>query len=212
MGVITKPTTHADGTVPTAAQFNSNFDTIYTEFNGNIENANIKAGAAIAESKLALDVTSGHDHDGVNSKAITIPSITQGCKVTRNANQSINDSSNTNVAWDNEVWDTDTMHDPSTNPERVTITTTGKYAITLLVRFVANGTGLRSANLCKNGVSIAEVYANANAALASTLTLTAIESLTATDYLTIVVRQESTGALNLTGGAAYNYISVHRVS
>lgn len=72
MGVITKPTTFADATIPTAAQFNGDFDTIYNEFNGNIENANVKAGAAIAEAKIAFDTTSGHSHNGTDSKLITV--------------------------------------------------------------------------------------------------------------------------------------------
>lgn len=72
MAVITKPTTHVDGTVPTAAQFNGNFDTIYNEFNGSISNANISASAAIAESKLAFNTSTGHDHDGVDSKLISV--------------------------------------------------------------------------------------------------------------------------------------------
>jgi hypothetical protein len=72
MGIITKPTTFTDGTVPTAAQFNNDFDTVYTEFNGNIQNANIKAAADIAESKIDFDTTSGHDHDGSDSKLISV--------------------------------------------------------------------------------------------------------------------------------------------
>ena len=54
MGTVTLPTTFADGTVPTAAQFNGDFAAITNEFNGNIENANVKAGAAIASSKISF--------------------------------------------------------------------------------------------------------------------------------------------------------------
>jgi hypothetical protein len=59
MGVVTKPTTFVDGTVPTAAQFNNDFDTIYNEFNGNIEDANIKASAGIGISKLDTATVAG---------------------------------------------------------------------------------------------------------------------------------------------------------
>ena len=44
-----------NGVVPQASDFNGDVDTIYSEFNGNIENINIKAGAAIAGSKVAPD-------------------------------------------------------------------------------------------------------------------------------------------------------------
>jgi hypothetical protein len=72
MATISKPTTFSDGTVPTAAQFNGDFDTIYNEFNGGITNANISPTAAIAESKLAFNTSTGHDHDGVDSKLISV--------------------------------------------------------------------------------------------------------------------------------------------
>lgn len=72
MGTISKPITFVDGTIPTAAQFNNDFDTIYNEFNGSITNANISASAAIAESKLAFNTSTGHDHDGTDSKEISL--------------------------------------------------------------------------------------------------------------------------------------------
>lgn len=55
MGIVNKPTTFVAGTTKSgeAAQVNADFDTLYNEFNGNIENANIKANAAIAQSKIA---------------------------------------------------------------------------------------------------------------------------------------------------------------
>lgn len=46
-------------------------------FNGAIiVNADVNAGAAIAESKLAFDTSSGHNHDGSNSKSVTVGSAT----------------------------------------------------------------------------------------------------------------------------------------
>jgi hypothetical protein len=52
MGIVSKTYTFSAGAVVLAAEHNSNFDTIYNEFNGNISNANIKVGAAIADTKL----------------------------------------------------------------------------------------------------------------------------------------------------------------
>jgi hypothetical protein len=43
---------------------------ITTVVNGGITNANINASAAIAESKIAFDTSTGHDHDGSNSKRV----------------------------------------------------------------------------------------------------------------------------------------------
>lgn len=72
MGLVTLPTTFVDGVVPTAAQFNGDFNAIVNEFNGSITNANISASAAIAESKITFNTSTGHDHDGVDSKLISV--------------------------------------------------------------------------------------------------------------------------------------------
>ena len=53
MANITKPNTFTSGTTILSAEVNSNFDTIYNEFNGSITNANISASAAISPSKIS---------------------------------------------------------------------------------------------------------------------------------------------------------------
>lgn len=70
MGSISKTKTWVDNENVTYTDLNGNFDTIYNEFNGNIENANIDASAAIAESKISFNTSTGHDHDGTDSKLI----------------------------------------------------------------------------------------------------------------------------------------------
>lgn len=57
MSIISKPYTFSAGTVIVAAEHNSNFDTIYSDYNGNITNANISASAAIVDTKLAQITT-----------------------------------------------------------------------------------------------------------------------------------------------------------
>jgi len=53
MAIISKPTTFTTGVI-LAAEHNANFDTLYTEYNGNISNANIATGAGITYLKLSL--------------------------------------------------------------------------------------------------------------------------------------------------------------
>jgi hypothetical protein len=59
MATITKSYTFSAGATILAAEHNTNFDTLYNAFNGNIDNANIKSGANIALNKLSQsdDVT-----------------------------------------------------------------------------------------------------------------------------------------------------------
>lgn len=72
MGTITRGYTYTAGSTITAAQNEANETTIYNEFNGNIDNANIKTAAAIVESKIAFNTSTGHSHNGSDSKLITI--------------------------------------------------------------------------------------------------------------------------------------------
>lgn len=57
MGLITQQYTAVTGDTLTAARWNTEFQNILTLVNGNIENANIKAAAAIAYSKLNLSAS-----------------------------------------------------------------------------------------------------------------------------------------------------------
>ncbi len=54
MAIISKPNTPQTGGTISAPDTNSNLDTIYNDYNGNITTANISASAAIANSKLNL--------------------------------------------------------------------------------------------------------------------------------------------------------------
>ena len=81
MATISRVTTWSDNQVLTAAALNGEFNNIINDYNGNITNANIAAGAAIAgskigtgiaESKITFDTTSGHSHNGSDSKLIQV--------------------------------------------------------------------------------------------------------------------------------------------
>lgn len=54
MSIISKPNTFSPGATIVASEHNDNFNTIYNEFNGNINNANISNSASISYSKLNL--------------------------------------------------------------------------------------------------------------------------------------------------------------
>ncbi len=80
MGLVTKTKTWADNEVVNYTDINANFDTLYTLVNGNIENANIKAAAAIAYSKLALtgSITDADVADTADVKLGTISFLIDG--------------------------------------------------------------------------------------------------------------------------------------
>lgn len=59
MALISKPFTFSAGATIVASEHNSNFDTLINLVNGNIDNANIGASAAIVDTKLAAINTAG---------------------------------------------------------------------------------------------------------------------------------------------------------
>lgn len=98
MGLVVLPTTFVDGTIPTAAQFNGDFQALANEFNGNITNANISSSAAIATSKINTTFPSGTivgttDTQTLTNKRKTLRTVT----VTQSATPTIN-TDNTDVA------------------------------------------------------------------------------------------------------------------
>lgn len=83
MSLVNKPYTFSAGATIVAAEHNSNFDTIFNEFNGSITNANISGSAAITDSKLAQLTTAGK----VSGAALTLlGSIPSGAGVVPIAN------------------------------------------------------------------------------------------------------------------------------
>lgn len=71
MAQITKPYTFIGGGDIKASEFNSNYDTIYNEFNGNIDKDNIKSGAGIEASKLDLSSMPVVGSSSANSASFT---------------------------------------------------------------------------------------------------------------------------------------------
>lgn len=53
MSIISIPNTFTVGATIVASQHNSNFSTIYNDYNGNIDHTNLSASAAIADTQLA---------------------------------------------------------------------------------------------------------------------------------------------------------------
>ena len=62
MALVTKTYTFTAGASIIASEHNSNFDTIYNDYNGNITNANLASGASIADTKLGQITTNDKVH------------------------------------------------------------------------------------------------------------------------------------------------------
>lgn len=75
-----------------------------------------------------------------------------GALVTKSANQSISNNTNTALSWNSEGYDTDSFHDNSTNNSRLTVPSgVSKVILSGQVRWDSNTSGTREILVEKNG-------------------------------------------------------------
>ena len=74
---MSKNKTWADAENVTYTDLNATFDTLYNAVNGNIDNDNIKAAAAIAASKLDSTVITTTNTKTLTNKTLTKPKVVQ---------------------------------------------------------------------------------------------------------------------------------------
>lgn len=121
------------------------------------------------------------------------------------ATTSINDNSETAISWDSEDFDVGNLHDVVTNPERITIPTGGDglYLVVGQVKWATSASGK------KRGL---RVYVDATLNLAHdgaadddgdgmTQQVAGLVNLTAGQYLTLKVEQDTGGALDIEGSS-----------
>ena len=111
---------------------------------------------------------------------------------------SIDHDTVTALTFDTERFDTDDIHSTSSNTGRLTCVTAGKYLITANLGFGSNATGRRFAGIRLDGATY--IAADSKPAANGDTTwfsLSTIYDLTATQYVEVLVYQNSTGALNV---------------
>ena len=137
------------------------------------------------------------------SKLAAIPGLdnTYRCELTRSANQSTN-----NNEWTVVTWETGTVNPRNwwtlAQPTRITPGAAGVYIVQLYTVWQASANGKRDQVIRVNGSDLsprnyADPRVNANAAMSSTYL---VNLTNATDYIELVGRQDSGGALNILSG------------
>jgi len=119
-----------------------------------------------------------------------------GCRLTKSADQTISNATNTAITFNGEDFDTDGFHNNVTNNSRITIPSgkDGKYLFTVSGYWADNATGTRTTVLYKNGSIIAKARCIWRR---EGLGLSAVLSLVATDYIELFVYQDSGGNLDV---------------
>jgi hypothetical protein len=123
-----------------------------------------------------------------------------GCYVYKGGtNQSISNTTVTSVTFQAEQFDTNSLHDNTTNNSRITIPTgyAGKYQINASVNFAGNATGDREIYIYRNNTDYYTYIVTKGTSTLNNLQSSIIVNLAAGDYLEIKVWQDSGGALNL---------------
>jgi hypothetical protein len=138
----------------------------------------------------------------VSANAYTDAAVAfSGALAVLTGNQSINDATPTFLSFADEAYDTDSYHDNSTNPTRLTIPEDGWYQVSASAVFASNATGYRRIQIFLNGVGFVgrpAALQNATVGIATSMAVTsAAVLLTAGDYLEMEVTQTSGGALNV---------------
>jgi len=119
-------------------------------------------------------------------------------RVYNDATQSIANATLTTLLFDQERYDTDTIHDTSSNTGRLTATTGGKYVIMGNVAWASNATGNRIIRIYKGGSDILVENINlGGTAGVLYMTVSTQINLSATDYVELKVEQNSGGSLNV---------------
>lgn len=233
MGTVTLPKLSQTGTNEWA-DVEDNDKALRDEINGNIENINIDAAAAIAHSKLA-NITAGRVLMGnasnvptatalsgdvtVNSSGVTaLAADTVGatelvplpvCILAKTDNLAHNTAAV--EAWATESTDTDGMHSTSSNTSRITIQTAGIYRVTTSL-YIPGGGGLDNGDdiyleLLVGGISADGTSLTVTSGLVpNRIEASAVYSLAASTYLETLYYQNSGATIAPTKRFSATYI------
>ena len=142
---------------------------------------------------------------GENSNNYRVPPM---CKAIRSGNLSY--TSTDPVAWNDEAFDTDGMHDNSTNNSRITINTAGIYLFVLNVHITFTGTYTPGPDLKINHSSQGTIgywYGGSSvAATAGVFNLSAVAECAASDYVEAKLTTSGASGVTVIAGAA-SYLS-----
>ena len=129
-----------------------------------------------------------------------------GCLTYKTGSQSLSNANQTYISFDAEVYDTDAIHNNSTNNGRLTVPTGngGYWFIYALGSYdTSTGGGNRMNSFIVNRTTEFGTYAvlnPANAAQRQEVLSFAVRNLSAGDYVELLCAQYSGGTINLNGG------------
>jgi hypothetical protein len=173
----------------------------------------VSTAGVMTLSDIPIGPNSDPTTDNQLTRKLYVDGLTSDKSVStrRTSTLSINNTTHTAVAFTAEDFDTDTMHDNATNNTRITFTTAGKYIIIANVSWASNATGIRQIRIRKNGTDDFDLDARTlvvpHSGLGIAQEVVTIMSVSATDYIELMVYQDSGGALLLESSPFAKFIA-----
>lgn len=135
------------------------------------------------------------------------------CSAYRSSNYLVTKNTETAIPLNAEDYDTDTMHDNSTNPSRITIPTGkgGKYLIIGLITWDSEASGIRRITITKNGApgvgTTIELYqCNPVGSNETPVRASKVVELVAGDYIEMYGYTSSGGDINAMAGTEKTFL------
>ena len=168
------------------------------------------AGLTNEDLLIGGGISSAITASGINVHT-TVPAVfgDLSARVRNSAAISLTSGTAAALTFNSERFDTDTIHSTSSNTERLTATTAGKYQVTGHVEFAAGATsnGHWRLELRLNGTTVIasqDGRFHDDIALTTRATITTYYEFAATDYVELRVTQTGRDTLNVTAAGNYS--------
>lgn len=143
---------------------------------------------------------------------------TEGARVYNSSSQTLVSGEDTAIVFDAEDYDTNAIHDNSTNNTRLTCKTAGKYQVSGMLVYANSSTGYRLAYIRMTRGSTVTYQALSNMPAingdATFVNISSIIELQVDDYLELVGRHTQGSNCSVTGGGSANggsYLAMQRI-
>jgi len=176
---------------------------LVSDGSGDVSVSAVTAAEILQLSGLSVNVTdtnlnaltAGSGNTTLHSHAATDIS----CRAYHDTNQSTANNTVITLAFNQERFDTDTIHDTLTNNSRLTCKTAGKYLVIGMAQWATNTTGRRRIAIALNGGGALEGYQEWDTSQVALThgTATTIIDMDVDDWVTLEVYQTSGGALDV---------------
>lgn len=184
----------SDGSTADVADYNTPITVLVNDYNGNIDNSNIAAAAAIAGSKLADDSITDGKIVGIDKSNLTTDSNPYKFSVSRAAAAATGSGAFAKIVWDTEAFDTNSNFATGT----YTAPVAGFYQFNAYINVIAGTTNIIS--LYKNG---AEFRRGGQISTAGGISVSVLVELAATNTVDIYAFGNAANSLDVTAGLNY---------